>query len=332
MKIVQNIIGKIVNLLIIIVIVAIIFCLYCVFSIKVLHKQYINLFGYSIFEVASGSMQKTINVGDAVLIKLNSGNYKKGDIVTYQNGNDYITHRIVTVENDYVITKGDNNNVNDNPIDKKLVVGKVVKVLPRLGIWKKVLLTPKVIVLVLVTLFIFSFMFSYDGKAIKIISSSKAQKEIDVLVNEEVNKKMQAMKRRRRSKRVLEATQIIDVNEIRKQLYKEEKAKRKLQQRQTNKKLEATQIIDVNEIKRELTKREIDELVNREVNRRLQEMKRRKRNKMVLETTQVIDVDEIKKALDEESKITSTKKKKLDVSPIMEVNEIKKRVGSNGKI
>ncbi len=61
-------------------------------------------------------------------------------------------------------------------------------------------------------------------------------------------------------------------------------------------------------------------------------MKRRKRNKMVLETTQVIDVDEIKKALDEESKITSTKKKKLDVSPIMEVNEIKKRVGSNGKI
>ena len=77
MKIFQNIIGKIVNLLIIIVVVAIIFCLYCVFSIKVLHKQYINLFGYSIFEVASGSMQKTINVGDAVLIKLNSDNYKK---------------------------------------------------------------------------------------------------------------------------------------------------------------------------------------------------------------------------------------------------------------
>ena len=57
MKTFQKIMGKIVNLLIILVIIAIIFCLYFIISIKVFHKQYINFFGYSIFEVATGSQR-----------------------------------------------------------------------------------------------------------------------------------------------------------------------------------------------------------------------------------------------------------------------------------
>lgn len=240
MKILKSIMSKIVNLLIVIVVIAIIFCLYCIFSVKVFHKRYINIFGYSIFEVATGSMKDTINIGDAVLIKLDS-KYKVGDIITYQSGNDYITHRVVSIDHDYIITKGDNNNVNDNPIDKKLVVGKVIKILPKVGVWKKILLTPKVIALILITLFIFSILFSYDGKSIKIISSKKAQDEIDSKVNDEVNKQVTLMKRRkRRTKKTLDATQIIDVNEINKEIKKEENKK---------KKLEATQIIDVKEIK-----------------------------------------------------------------------------------
>ena len=255
MKTFQKIMGKIVNLLIILVIIAIIFCLYFIITIKVFHKQYINFFGYSIFEVATGSMQKTINIGDAVLIKIDS-DYKVDDIVTYKNGNDFITHRVVSIEDDYIITKGDNNNVNDNPIDKGLVVGKVVKILPKVGIWKKVLLTPKVIVLIVLTLFIFSVLFSYDGKSIKIISSKKAQEEIDNKVNDEVNKKMEVMKRKKRrsSKKVLDATQIIDVNEIKKELSKEKNSKKAYNKEK--KKLEATQIIDVKEIKKRVNENE----------------------------------------------------------------------------
>ena len=140
--------------------------------------------------------------------------------------------------------------VNDNPIDKGLVVGKVVKILPKVGIWKKVLLTPKVIILIVLTLFIFSVLFSYDGKSIKIISSKKAQEEIDNKVNDEVNKKMEVMKRKKRrsSKKVLDATQIIDVNEIKKELSKEKNTKKT--SNKEKKKLEATQIIDVKEIKK----------------------------------------------------------------------------------
>ena len=197
MKKLQKIVGKIVSILIIFVIIVIIFCGYCVFSIKVLNHRYVNIFGYSIFEVATGSMKGSIDVGDAVLVKINS-EYEENDIVTYQSGNDFITHRVVAKGKDQVITKGDANNVNDNPISSEQVLGKVVKTLPKLGIWKKVLLTPKVIALILITLFIFSILFSYDGKAIKIVSSKKAQQEIDDKINDEVNKQVASVNRRKK--------------------------------------------------------------------------------------------------------------------------------------
>ena len=243
MKILQKVIGKIVNALIVLVIIAIIICAYSVFSIKVLQKSYVNFFGYSIFEVATGSMKDEINIGDAVLVKIND-DYEVGDIVTYKSGNDFITHRVVSKINNQVITKGDANNVNDNPIDSKLILGKVVKILPRVGVWKKVLLTPKVIVLILITLFVFSILFSYEGSSIKIVSSKKAQKEIDQKiedeVNKEVNKKVAAINRRKkRVKKVLDATQIIDLNEINK--VKNDKKK---------KTLDATQIIDISDLNR----------------------------------------------------------------------------------
>ena len=245
MKKAQKIVGKIVNVLLVIVVIAILFCAYCVFSIKVLHNKYINIFGYSVFEVATGSMHGAIEIDDAVLVKIGS-DYQKDDIITYQNGDDFITHRVISVQDDLVITKGDANNVNDNPVEKNLVLGKVVKVLPKLGVWKKVLLTPKVIALILVTLFIFSILFSYDGKAIKIISSKKAQKEVDEKINDEVNKKVSVINRKKkRSKKVLDATQIIDISKVNDKIIEESKNKKK-------KSLNATQIIDIREIKKKV--------------------------------------------------------------------------------
>lgn len=244
MKKIQKIIGKIVNVLIVMMIIAILFCAYCVFSNKVLKNKYVNLFGYSIFEVVTGSMHGSIEIDDAVLVKIGS-KYDIGDIITYQSGEDFITHRIVSIENNQIITKGDANNVNDNPIDSKLVLGKVVKVLPRLGVWKKVLLTPKVIALILVTLFIFSILFSYDGDSIKIISSKKAQKEVDDKINDEVNKQVAVINRKkRRSKKVLDATQIIDISEVKKEIKPNSSKKKKT--------LDATQIIDISDISKKV--------------------------------------------------------------------------------
>ena len=262
MKKLQLIMGKIVNFLMILVVIAILFCLYSVFTIKVLHKPYVNIFGYSIFEVVTGSMKNSINVGDAVLVKINS-EYNVGDIVTYRSGEDYITHRIIKDDGASVITKGDANNVNDNPIDKNMILGKVIKIIPELGIWKKVLLTPKVIVLVLLTLFIFSILFSYNGKSIKIIASSKAQEEIDKKIEDEVNKKVALINKKKRfSKKVLDATQIIDISKI----------KNEINSKDNKKKLESTQVIDIKDIKKE----------------------EKKKSKKKLEATQIINVSDIK--------------------------------------
>ena len=335
MKTLQKIIEKIVNVLMVIVVIAILFCIYSVVSLKMLKKEYINFFGYSIFEVATGSMANEINVNDAVIVKIND-DYNVGDIVTYRSGNDFITHRVMSMENNYIVTKGDANNVADNPIDKSLVLGRVIKIIPELGVWKKVLLTPKVIILILITLFIFSILFSYNGKAIKIVSSKHSEDEINKKIEEEVNKKMISMKRRRRApKKVLEATQIIDLNEVNNKLQNSVSndtvkndvvsAKKSLdatqiidlkkvndkvvkEQKSSKKTLDATQIIDINE-------------VNKKINNQV------KKNKKTLDATQIIDIKELNKRLNSKEKT----KKTLDATQIIDINEINKKVNNQQK-
>lgn len=85
----------------------------------------ISLFHFRIFKVATGSMEPYLNVGDVVLIKDNA-KYKENDVVTYKYKGSYITHRVVTMNDDYIVTKGDANNTVDEAVKKKDVVGKVV--------------------------------------------------------------------------------------------------------------------------------------------------------------------------------------------------------------
>lgn len=90
-------------------------------------------------------MAKTINIKDIVIIKITK-EVNKNDIVTYFDGNVLITHRIIEMSNKNIVTKGDANNSKDNPITKDQIVGKVVYIIPQIGIWQKVLTTPKVII------------------------------------------------------------------------------------------------------------------------------------------------------------------------------------------
>lgn len=78
-----------------------------------------------IYKVRTGSMEDGIHVGDYILITKRS-NYKIGDVVTYKIDNYYITHRIVEINDDKVITKGDANNTEDKAISKSDIIGKVM--------------------------------------------------------------------------------------------------------------------------------------------------------------------------------------------------------------
>lgn len=79
----------------------------------------------TIYKVETGSMETGIHAGDYILI-INKKHYHNRDIITYKQNDYYITHRIVKVEKDKFITKGDANNVEDEPVLKKDVVGKVI--------------------------------------------------------------------------------------------------------------------------------------------------------------------------------------------------------------
>lgn len=98
-----------------------------------------------LYTVQSGSMEPAIKTGSIVLTQP-SEKYKNGDIITYKSENDRenpnpeftTTHRIVyegKKEGKTVYTtKGDaNNGVDGNPVDKELVLGKVIFSLPLIG-------------------------------------------------------------------------------------------------------------------------------------------------------------------------------------------------------
>lgn len=123
----MEIVKKILNsILISITILIIIFNLYVLYNREILKKNDIKIFGYSAFVIVSGSMEPTINVDDLIIIK-EKNVYNENDIISYKsNNNSIITHRIIKIENNLLYTKGDNNNVEDEPIEFSQVLGKLV--------------------------------------------------------------------------------------------------------------------------------------------------------------------------------------------------------------
>ncbi|MCI6265673.1 MAG: signal peptidase I [Erysipelotrichaceae bacterium] len=189
-----------INLLIGLIIIVAAFTLYSYVALEVLDKDYVSLFGYTYFEVASGSMTPTINKEDMVIVKLNS-DYKQEDIVTYNLNGDFITHRVKRIDTSTVTTKGDANNTKDAPISKDSILGKVVCIIPNFGIWKRVLLSPRVLILLIITFTLFSFTFSYNTKAKrKKLKRQREKKQLEkqiitpIKINEEVEQKKEIKK------------------------------------------------------------------------------------------------------------------------------------------
>jgi signal peptidase I len=110
--------------------------------------------------VASGSMIPTLNISDFVIINHNIpfSNLKVGDIIVFKSPgslipneqHETIVHRIVQIstgiEGRVITTKGDANDGSipyiDYPLKEQNYVGKVVYVIPKLGLVTKMLSPP----------------------------------------------------------------------------------------------------------------------------------------------------------------------------------------------
>lgn len=159
-----SIITKVItSILAIITGILMVYAAYNFFSVKILKKDYTSIFGYTFFEVISGSMSPSIEKWDLILIK-EMDNYEVGDVVSFKYEDAYITHRIVEKNDETYITKGDANNTVDTPITKDKIAGKVVKIYSHAAAWIKVFTTPKVAIMGIVSIVLLCYTFTLFKK------------------------------------------------------------------------------------------------------------------------------------------------------------------------
>lgn len=162
-KILKTLKKVIVDLIIFVLSIIAILVIWSFIQLEVQKKEYINIFGYSVFSAETGSMSPTIEIGDIVIIKLGD-EIREKDIITYKKENVFITHRIVEINGDSIIAKGDNNNTEDEPINKDEILGKAVYIINNVEIWKKVFTDINVIIPICITVILFVLLVSYKEK------------------------------------------------------------------------------------------------------------------------------------------------------------------------
>lgn len=154
---------KKIDFVMIILVIVLLILLFFLAELKLFGKRYINFFGYTVFQVVTGSMDPVIKIDDIVIVKL-TNDVKEDDIITYKSDDNFITHRIIKKNDDEIITKGDANNTEDSPILQDDVVGKVVYIISNVAIWIKVFKEPKVVVSLIISIIIIRLMFFKDIK------------------------------------------------------------------------------------------------------------------------------------------------------------------------
>ena len=152
----------VVDILTFFVFLVLIVVIFSKFKMMISGNDYFEVAGYSVFSVKTGSMAPAIKQNDVIVVK-SQDYYEVGDIITYKEDKNYITHRIISVRGHDIITQGDANNAKDTSITDDMVIGKVVKSYSNMRIWQKVFTTPKIIIMIFITLILFDIAFSYKG-------------------------------------------------------------------------------------------------------------------------------------------------------------------------
>ena len=98
-------------------------------------------FGIGGAVVLSGSMEPKLSAGDLLFV-IPSEQYEVDQIVVYQDGRSLVVHRLLRFEDDKVITMGDANDIEDDPVPLTAIKGRVVFVIPLIGYLVNLLKTP----------------------------------------------------------------------------------------------------------------------------------------------------------------------------------------------
>lgn len=140
-------------------------------------------FGYGASVVLSGSMEPTLCVGDLLIVR-EEEHYEAGDIVVYQSGSIPVVHRIVSVDGETVVTRGDANNTDDEPFPITALKGKVIRMIPKVGYGIWALKSPAAVVIMLVAAVLLVEGSFRVGRAEKEAEKEKLKAEIRALMEE----------------------------------------------------------------------------------------------------------------------------------------------------
>lgn len=129
--------------------------------------------GFGTAVVLSGSMEPTLHVNDVIFVRP-AEHYQQDDIVVYQSQGMLVVHRIKSIDGDTVITRGDNNNTDDDPIALSAILGKVGFSIPFVGLLVKFLKTPiGIFVIILAAVLFMELSFSKE--------KNKGDQELDTI-------------------------------------------------------------------------------------------------------------------------------------------------------
>lgn len=203
----MKIFKRIISIIIAVILVLILsFNIFNFVSIKLLGNELPTINGYAYLEVVSGSMEPKISIGDIVIIDTKVKNYKVKDIVTFKDINgSFVTHRIIKITDNEIITQGDANNTVDDSINNDQIVGRYVYKLDGLGALMKSLRSPLTLVMILIIGVILCILVSTDSKGNVILTED----EKDYLEFLESKKKKSKIKEETENKDVKKKTQSI---------------------------------------------------------------------------------------------------------------------------
>lgn len=112
-KLFKNLANAFTNVLIILSIALLVFSMYTAYQFQEKPND-AYLFGYKPILVLTNSMQPTLTPNGIVIVKQATyDDIQKDDILMYEIGDKLITHRVVDKTEDGIITKGDNNELQD---------------------------------------------------------------------------------------------------------------------------------------------------------------------------------------------------------------------------
>ncbi len=173
MKIIKRLTISLITLLLVLILV---FNVYNYFCLNILGQDLTTVNGYGILEVVSGSMEPTIHVGDLIIINTKNETYNKEDIITFYDADgNFVTHRIVSIDDKMMITKGDNNNTSDEAISVDRIVGKYVTKINGFGKLTTSLKSPFVMAMILLIGIMVCFLVSTDKNGNPILTEDEKE-------------------------------------------------------------------------------------------------------------------------------------------------------------